>query len=292
MNKEQIADILTTAADFVFLSIDQQGKIMTANPAVRKIFNLQEGEVEGKQLSQLVPDVCLLEQTEFQPIQPRGGLDSFGEDDIQQSDCIYLEALAAKEASGERHTCAVLVDGETKWIELETCKLQHHDSIIFTVIIYNITRRKNAELEILDLNQSLEQKVLERTAELESRTDQVKKIVNTCSEELQTINNNYQVMKERQMDLMENLSQHLVRTIKDLSPQQVELVKSTLNQQLQECMHLYSEDQITDQKFLLAIITLNELFSGKTQAQDNLKPGQLSGTSQNEVDDLLDSLGI
>jgi hypothetical protein len=57
-------------------------------------------------------------------------------------------------------------------------------------------------------------------------------------------------------------------------------------------MNLYSEDQITDQKFMLTMMSLNELFGGKSTEDENLKPGQLSGTSQDEVDDLLGSLGL
>jgi len=292
MNKEEIADILTTAADFVFLTLDGQGTIISANPAVRKVFGKQEGEVEGLSLEDLIPDISCLNQLEFEPVQARGGLESFDKIVIKESDCIYLEALAAKEDAGERYNIQVFVGEELRWVELETCKLLHDNKVIFTIIINNITRRKKNEQQILDLNQSLEQKVLERTADLESRTNQVKKIVNTCGDELKAINDTYQSMKERQMEIMENLETHITDNVEGLSEVQTQSIKKAVNNELIKCMNIYSEDQITDQKFLLAIITLNELFSGQTQAQQNLKPGQLSGISQNEVDDLLSSLGI
>jgi len=292
MNKEEIANLLITTADFVILTLSESGKIISANPAVRKIFGKQEGEIEGSKLENLLPDISMLEQTEFTPVEARGGMDSFDGHEIKSSDCIYLEALAAKEESGVHHEEQVVVGDEACWLQLATNKILHNDKLVFTVLISDITHRKNAEKEILDLNQSLEQKVLERTADLESRTDQVKNIVNTCGEELQSINDTYQSMKERQMDIMEELEKHVTDNVEGLSDSQTLAIKKSVNNELVKCMHLYSEDQITDQKFLLAIITLNELFSGQTQAQDNLKPGQLSGTSQGEVDDLLDSLGI
>ena len=69
--------------------------------------------------------------------------------------------MAAKEDAGERYNIQVVVGDEIRWVELETCKLLHDNKVIFTIIINNITRRKKNEQQILDLNQSLEQKVLE-----------------------------------------------------------------------------------------------------------------------------------
>ena len=292
MNKEQTVDLLITSADFVILTIKGDGNIISANPAVRKVFGLQEGEIEGKKLVDLIPDIELLAQLEFNPVEARGSMDNFDDHEVETCDCIYLEALAAKEELGDHHEIQILVNEKVRWIELATTKILHGENIFFTVIINDITRRKNDEQKILDLNQSLEQKVLDRTADLESRTDQVKKIVVSCGDELKAINDTYQSMKERQMDIIEAMEGHIIKNVADLTEPQRQSIKKSVDSELVKCMNIYSEDQITDQKFLLAIITLNELFSGQTTAQDNLKPGQLSGTSQEEVDDLLGSLGI
>lgn len=291
MKKEEIADILTTAADFVFLSLDEQGNILTANPAIRKVFAKQEGEIEGSSLTNLIPGIELVAQIEYAPVQARGGIDSF-DNEVELGKCDYLEALAALTQQGERYNTVILANSEERWIELETYKVLHDGKIIFTLVINDITRRKRQEKEIKALNESLEHKVQERTANLESRTEQIKKVVNTCRDELQAINDTYQNMKERQMDIMEKLESQVIDGVVGLTPQQSDSIQANVKENLINCMNIYSEDQITDQKFLMAIITLNELFSGETIEQQNLKPGQLSGTSQHEVDDLLDSLGI
>ena len=101
-------------------------------------------------------------------------------------------------------------------------------------------------------------------------SDQVKNIVMTCGDELKAINDTYQSMKERQMDIMEQMEAHIFDNAKGLTESQTQSIKQSVRDELIKCMNIYSEDQITDQKFLLAIITLNELFSGHTQAQDNL----------------------
>ena len=77
-----------------------------------------------------------------------------------------------------------------------------------------------------------------------------------------------------------------------MSDQQVEQVKNAIGSALVESMNLYSVDQITDQKFMLTMMSLNELFDAASTEDENLKPGQLSGTNQDEVDDLLGSLGL
>ena len=40
------------------------------------------------------------------------------------------------------------------------------------------------------------------------------------------------------------------------------------------------------------MMSLNEVFGSESDANENLKPGQIGGTSQDEVDDLLGSLGL
>lgn len=292
MNNLEIINILSTAADYAILSLNEKGIVVSANPAVRAIFGKQEGDIEGRPLTELIPDLTMLDYAEFEPVQARGGLESFDQNEIRQASCQWLEALAALKNAGESFETEVSAKDEKHWIELETFKVVHNETIVFAVIIKNITRRKRNEREIKRLNEELEQMVEQRTADLEARTEQVKKVVNSCREELQSINHTYQHMKEQQMAIIEGLEPQLIAKVPELNELQLKAMKTTIRDELVECMNLYSQDQITDQKFLLAIITLTELFSHETAESHNLKPGQLSGTSQDEVDDLLDSLGI
>ncbi len=285
MRKKDLIDILLVSSDFVFLSTDKHGKIETVTPACRDILKKQEGEIEGINLNELIPELAFYPQSEFQIVQPRGGLELMLDDDDCQQGVDYLEFLAFYTQDTGRFELQTDINGKLVWLSFVTNKVLHEDEIIFTVMIRDISKRKQNEKEILDLNQNLE-------ARVESRTAQIKKVVLSCSSELSHVNNTYQEMKERQMDIMENIEKQVLAETEGLSEQQVEQVKNAIGSALIESMNLYSVDQITDQKFMLTMMSLNELFDAESVENKNLKPGQLSGTNQDEVDDLLGSLGL
>tara|TARA_R110002072_G_scaffold4280_1_gene30198 strand:- start:6307 stop:7164 length:858 start_codon:yes stop_codon:yes gene_type:complete len=285
MLKNDLIDILLVSSDFVFLSTNKNGKIKTVTPACRDVLKLQEGEVEGATLDEIIPELAFYPQSEFEIVQPRGGLELMVEDDNCQKGIEYMEFLASYTQETGRFEIQAMVDQKEVWLSLVTNKILHDDEIIFTVMIRDITRRKLNEKEILDLNQNLE-------ARVESRTSQIKKVVLSCSAELSHVNNTYQEMKEKQMDVMEDIEKKVLAETESLSEQQIEQVKNAIGSALVESMNLYSVDQITDQKFMLTMMSLNELFDAASSQDENLKPGQLSGTNQDEVDDLLGSLGL
>lgn len=285
MRKKDLIDILLVSSDFVFLSTDKFGKIETVTPACRDILKKQEGEIEGINLNELIPELAFYPQSEFQIVQPRGGLELMLDDDDCQQGVDYLEFLAFYTQDTGRFEIQTDINEKRVWLSFVTNKVLHEDEIIFTVMIRDISKRKQNEKEILDLNQNLE-------ARVESRTAQIKKVVLSCSSELSHVNNTYQEMKERQMDIMENIEKQVLAETEGLNEQQVEQVKNAIGSALIESMNLYSVDQITDQKFMLTMMSLNELFDAESVENKNLKPGQLSGTNQDEVDDLLGSLGL
>ena len=285
MRKNDLIDILLVSSDFVFLSTNKDGKIKTVTPACRDVLKLQEGEVEGSTLDEIIPELAFYPQSEFEIVQPRGGLELMVDDDDCQKGIEYMEFLASYTQETGRFEIQTMIDQKEIWLSLVTNKILHDDEIIFTVMIRDINRRKLNEKEILDLNQNLE-------ARVEARTSQIKKVVLSCSSELEHVNNTYQEMKEKQMDIMENIEKKVLDETEGLSDQQVEQVKNAIGSALVESMNLYSVDQITDQKFMLTMMSLNELFYAASTEDENLKPGQLSGTNQDEVDDLLGSLGL
>lgn len=292
MQLNEIIETLLVAADFALLAIDGNGVVKTATPAVRTIFERQEGEVEGQPLVDLIPTLEQLEIPAFEAIEARGGMASMGDEEVEVADSKLMEYLACYKQNIGKYEEQVLVGAELRWVDLAVYKIETADGLAFLATINDITTRKEAEEEIRELNENLEFKVQQRTQDLESRSDQIKNVVMSCAEELTQVNDTYQAMKEKQMDWADGLETALLSQVEGLSDAQQQSVKEVLQAEVIKSMNLYSEDQITDQKFMLTIISLNEILGSSTVEDENLKPGQLSGTNQDEVDDLLDSLGI
>jgi len=284
MQQNDLIDILLVSSDFVFGSTDNNGKILTVTPACREVLKLQEGELEGKLLNEVIPELAFHPQSEYKPVQPRGGLDMWSDDEVEEG-ADYMEFLAYHTQEQGRFEIETAIDSTPAWLSLVTNKVQNDESIIFTVMIRDITRRKQDEKEILDLNQNLEQRV-------ESRTEQIKNVVMSCSAEFGQVNDTYQSMKEKQMDIMESMEIEVLAASDGIDVAQQQKIIDVIQGKVINCMNLYSEDQITDQKFLLTMMSLNELFGSSSEQNENLKPGQIGGTNQDEVDDLMASLGL
>ncbi len=74
-------------------------------------------------------------------------------------------------------TKSAFQSGQEFPLELSLGVVREEDEVLFTGIIRDITERKRAEEEIRRLNETLEERVRERTAELIDRQRQLKDLV-------------------------------------------------------------------------------------------------------------------
>jgi PAS domain S-box-containing protein len=140
--------ILESALDAV-VTIDGAGRIVEFNPAAERLFDLPRQQALGRDL----PEMAL----------PAGRhprlLRRIREELADGTDRLLRGRF---ELTGRR------ADGTELPLEVAVTRIPRPGPPLYTAFIRDVTDRKRAEQEILDLNEGLERRVAERTAELES----------------------------------------------------------------------------------------------------------------------------
>jgi PAS domain S-box-containing protein len=146
--------VVDTASDAI-ITMSEDGLIRSFNRAAEDIFGYSSPEIIGQPLRVLMPE-------RFRESHEAGL-------------CRYLK-------SGETHVmgkgpielAGLRKSGEEFPLELSIGEMREGEDLLFTGIIRDITERKRTEEEIRRLNQNLERRVAERTAQLESTVADLK----------------------------------------------------------------------------------------------------------------------
>lgn len=138
--------ILRTAVDPIIV-IDQNGTILQTNNATEQLLGYASNFLVGKNISMLMPEPYRSEHDGY-----------LGR---------YLRTGEARVIGIGREVEAQKADGEIFPISLSVSELRQGDQSWFTGIIHDLTERRQAEDQLVSAKRELEERVKQRTAELE-----------------------------------------------------------------------------------------------------------------------------
>lgn len=190
---KRLKAIFETVVDGI-LTIDERGRIETVNPAACRMFGYDSAELLGRGVQVLMQEP---EKSEHDTYVSR-----------------YLETGVRKIIGIGREVTARRKDGSTFPVHLSVSEFEKGDKIYFTGVLRDISKEKQAEEELRQLNQALEKRVEERTQQLRESLEaqqQSNKDLQQTRKELE-----YALAKERQLNELKSrfvtLASHEFRT--------------------------------------------------------------------------------
>ncbi len=205
-NEERQRTILQAAMDGFWL-VDMQGRLLQVNEAYCALSGYSAPEL----LALRVPDLELVKSA--------------------AETAAHIEKLRSvgEERFESRHRRK---DGSVFDVEVST-KYQPHDGGRLVSFLRDITERKKAEAEILRLSETLEERVRERTAELEAANKDLESFSYSVSHDLRAplraITGFAEILARRYGDRLDAKGRHYVDTIVDSGTQMGVLIEGLLD---------------------------------------------------------------
>lgn len=140
-------EALFNSASMGIIVVNGQGEIVMSNPFANKLFGYEETEIVNEKLEKLIP-----QRYHHAHVKNRDG---------------FIEKPQARSMGLGMTLCALRKDGTEFPVEISLGHFETTESKYVIAFISDITKRIASEIEIKNLNASLEEKVATRTKELQ-----------------------------------------------------------------------------------------------------------------------------
>ncbi|MEW5718618.1 MAG: PAS domain-containing protein [Chloroflexota bacterium] len=211
-NERRFRTLAENFPDFV-IRFDRDCRVTYVNPAVKKAFGIAAEAMVGKTLQE-IPQPRKPEQNDVLLALIRRAFDEGVTTDSEA----YWDARMGKRIFEIRHVPEKDAAGNV---------------VSVLSIARDITERKRAEEEIRTLNQELEQRVLDRTAQLEAANKELEAFAYSVSHDLRAplrhIDGFLELLRKRAGDLLDAQSQHYMATISESSKRMGTLIDDLLS---------------------------------------------------------------
>ncbi len=212
-SQAQMSGIFNSAMDAI-ISIDAHQRILIFNPAAEAMFQCDQSEAIGQPLERFIPD-------RFREAH-RQHIDNFGQTGVTRRAMKGFAVVFGRRSNGEEFPS-----------EASISQIDIAGKKIYTVILRDITERKQAEEEVRRLNEKLEERVIERTAQLHASNKELEAFSYSVSHDLRAplraINGYTQILVEDYMSVLDEEGKRVCNIISAEARRMGELIDDLLS---------------------------------------------------------------
>jgi PAS domain S-box-containing protein len=211
-SEERFRLLVEGVMDYAIIMLDPSGYVMSWNQGAERIKGYRSEEIIGKHFSCFYP-----------------------EEDIERGKPQQELKKAVTDGRFEDEDWRIRKDGSRFWASMVITALKDEFGRLrgFSKVTRDITERKRAEEEIKKLNEELEQRVIDRTAQLEAANKELEAFSYSVSHDLRAplrhLTGFVELLNKRTPESLDEKGKHYLKVISDSAQQMGRLVDDLLS---------------------------------------------------------------